>query len=177
MNRYIVVVVCALFILGSCNNSESKDTTTSEETVKTTTYYLIRHAEKDRSDPENEDPALTEEGTARAKNWAVYFDTITLDAVYSTKYVRTVMTATPTAEKKNLNVLPYNPRNLYNEDFKKSTKDLTVLIVGHSNTTPAFVNKIIADKRFEDMDDTDNSSLFVVRLRNDSTEVEVRTVN
>ena len=87
------------------------------------------------------------------------------------------MTATPTAEVKKLNVLPYNPANLYNDDFKNSTRNKTVLIVGHSNTTPAFVNKIIGEKKYGDMDDTDNSSLYVVTLRNDSTQVEIRSVN
>ena len=40
------------------------------------TYYLIRHAEKDRTDPQNEDPSLNIDGMMRAKNWAKYFETI-----------------------------------------------------------------------------------------------------
>jgi len=177
MIRALTFILCGIILLGSCKDSEKEDAKNSEETVLTTRYYLIRHAEKDRSDPENQDPALTAEGTNRANGWANYFDTISLDAVYSTKYVRTVMTATPTAEVKKLNVLPYNPANLYNDDFKNSTRNKTVLIVGHSNTTPAFVNKIIGENKYGDMDDTDNSSLYVVTLRNDSTQVEIRSVN
>ncbi|KAA3621715.1 MAG: phosphoglycerate mutase [Flavobacterium sp.] len=177
MIRALTFFLCGIILLGSCKNSETEEAKNSEETVLTTKYYLIRHAEKDRSDPENRDPALTAEGTSRANGWAAYFDTISLDAIYATKYVRTVMTATPTAEMKKLNVLPYNPADLYNDDFKNSTHNKTVLIVGHSNTTPAFVNKIIGEEKYGDMDDTDNNSLFVVTLRKDSTEVEIRTLN
>ena len=69
---------------------------------KTTTYYLIRHAEKDRTDIANSNPNLNFEGEKRAQNWANYFKEINLDAIYSTKYNRTIQTATPTSqEKKN----------------------------------------------------------------------------
>ena len=35
----------------------------------TTTYYLIRHAEKELSNPENKNPHLTQQGIERANNW------------------------------------------------------------------------------------------------------------
>ncbi len=175
MIKTISFAICCLALIGSCKNQETKELDVSEE-VKTTQYYLIRHAEKDRTDPENRDPKLTAEGMARAERWATYFDTIDLDAVYSTQYVRTVMTATPTAESKQLYILSYDPRQLYSESFKLNTKDQKVLVVGHSNTTPAFVNKILGEEKFSDMDDNDNSSLFVVTLTNNVFETEVRTV-
>ncbi len=34
-----------------------------------TTYYLIRHAEKERTNPSNRDPHLTAIGQERAENW------------------------------------------------------------------------------------------------------------
>jgi broad specificity phosphatase PhoE len=175
MIRILSCTVFLVFVVISCKNQESKETDVSQE-VKTTQYYLIRHAEKDRTDPENRDPKLTSEGMARAERWAVYFDTIDLDAVYSTQYVRTVMTATPTAESKQLDVLSYDPRQLYDENFQLNSKDKKVLVVGHSNTTPAFVNKILGADKYSDMDDNDNSSLFVVTLKNNMPEVEIRTV-
>ena len=59
-----------LFILiVACNSNE------------TTTYYLIRHAEKDRTNPTNRNPNLNSEGLIRASNWAKYFETVALDAV------------------------------------------------------------------------------------------------
>ena len=176
MIKSITLLFLATLMVVACKNTESKEAIPSEEAVKTTTYYLIRHAEKDRSDQANKDPMLTDEGNARAERWSAYFDSISLDAVYSTKYLRTVMTATPTATKKSLDVLPYDPSNLYDEDFKSATVEKTVLVVGHSNTTPAFVNKIIGDSTFGDMKDTDNASLYVVTIIKDSSKVEIRTV-
>ena len=42
-------------------------------------------------------------------------------------------------------------------------KGRTILIVGHSNTTPAFVNAFLGEKKYEDLSDTDNGSVFLVR--------------
>ena len=48
---------------------------------------------------------------------------------------------------KGLDVLSYDAENLFNKNFKHKTDKQTVLIVGHSNTTPAFVNAIIGKKK------------------------------
>ena len=40
---------------------------------------------------------------------------------------------------------------------------MSILVVGHSNTTPELVNLIIGENKFEKMNDNDNSSLFVIR--------------
>ncbi len=176
MIKKIGFILLLLSVVVACKNSGEKETTTSEE-KKVTTYYLIRHAEKDRSDPENKDPMLTKKGEERAQLWVRYFDTIALDAVYSTKYLRTVMTATPTAESKILDVLPYDPQQLYDTSFVQATHKQKVLVVGHSNTTPALVNKIVGLKRYHDMDDNDNSTLFVIKVYSNVSAVDVRTVS
>lgn len=149
------------------------------KTVKkeTTTYYLIRHAEKDRSDANNKNPNLTEAGHERALRWASYFDDFNLDAVYSTEYNRTQQTAAPTAEMKALSVQSYDPRNLFDDEFKSATVNKTVLIVGHSNTTPAFVNAIVGEQTYADMADNDNSTLYKVVLAEDTAKVEILKVD
>ena len=128
------------------------------------TFYFIRHAEKDRTDPENRDPELNQDGLGRAMKWAEVFDPIALDAVYSTNYERTSMTAAPTSVKKNIPIKYYDPASLDIEVFKNSNERLNVLVVGHSNTTPDFVNKMLGTQKYDPMDDTDNSSLFIVRI-------------
>jgi len=42
----------------------------------------------------------------------------------------------------------------------------TVLVVGHSNTTPQFVNKIIGKEEYIDIDDLNNSNLYIVTIIN-----------
>lgn len=154
--------------------SWSQDTTANTET---TTYYFIRHAEKDRTDKTNRNPELNKLGKKRAKKWSKYFKNIHFDAIYSTNYNRTQQTAAPTAKKQKLEVLDYDPRTLYSEEFKKATQGKTVLLVGHSNTTPAFVNMVLGNKKHDDIDDNDNSKLFIVTISEEEITDEVRSVN
>ena len=131
-----------------------------------TTYYFVRHAEKVRADATNKNPNLTEKGENRAQNWSSVFKNVVFDAIYSTNYNRTIQTATPTANNKNLEIQFYDPRKLFNEDFKLKTIGKTVLIVGHSNTTPQFVNKILGTKKYADISDSNNSNLYIVTISN-----------
>lgn len=63
------------------------------------------------------------------------------------------------------------------DEFLWYTKGNRVLIVGHSNTTPMLVNQLLGEERFPDMDDSDNSSLYVVTFQGDEKHVEVRKVD
>jgi len=144
---------------------------------KTTTYYLIRHAEKDRTNTTNKNPNLNSDGVIRAEKWAKNFENIKLDAVYSTDYNRTQQTAAPTAKSKGLIVQSYNPSKMYDSIFKKNTKGKTVLVVGHSNTTPVFANTILGQKKYKNMADNDNASLYIVTVVNDKKSSEIKKVN
>lgn len=130
-----------------------------------TTIYLIRHAEKDRSDKSNRNPHLTEKGKARALKWAEVLKNVSFDAVYSTDYHRTKETATPTLTQSNLKGLQmYDPRDLDIDAFLKANKGKKVLVVGHSNTTPEFVNAILGKKKYEWIDDSNNGNLYIVTI-------------
>lgn len=129
-----------------------------------TTYYFIRHAEKDRSDETNKDPELKEKGIQRADNWSVVFENVNFDAIYSTKFHRTIQTAQPTATKQELEIQFYSPNHLNDDNFKANTKGKTVLVVGHSNTTPQFVNDILSKYMYEDIDDLNNDNLYIVTI-------------
>ena len=129
-----------------------------------TTYYLIRHAEKQRQNPNDRNPSLTFDGYKRADKWKELFKYVPINAVYSTNYNRTKLTAKPTADSKGLPILVYDPRKMYSESFQYNTKGKHVLIVGHSNTTPAFVNKILGKNKYKQMDDNNNGSLFIVTV-------------
>ena len=165
MKKYFFLFVFALSFLSSCTTDE------------TTTYYLIRHAEKDRTDKTNRNPNLNEKGLERAKKWATYFEKVHLDAVYSTNYNRTQQTAKPTANSKSLEIISYNPRKMYDSIFKVNTEGKTVLVVGHSNTTPVFANKILGEKKYEWMKDDDNASLFIVTIKGDEIISKVEKIN
>lgn len=151
MKKYILsfIIVC-----GSLNFYAQE--------MSPTTYYFIRHAEKDRSDNTNKNPDLTEKGIRRAENWSVVFENVDFDLIYSTKYNRTIQTAEPTAKKQHLEMLHYSPSHLNDADFKLKTKGETVLVVGHSNTTPQFVNDILGVFKYSDIDDANNANLYIL---------------
>lgn len=165
MKKIFLLFIFTLFVFYSCKKTEMS------------TYYLIRHAEKIKTDADNRNPYLNEKGLKRADNWAKYFKNIKIDAVYSTNYHRTTQTAKPTAESKNLEIIKYDPRKLYDETFRAETKGKNVLIIGHSNTTPAFANKILGEKKFQNMNENNNTSLYVVTVSGDKKTRKVITVN
>ena len=54
------------------------------------------------------------------------------------------------------------------ENFKKDTNGKTVLIVGHSNTTPIFTNGLIGEKKYKMIDESNNANLYIVTISKDS---------
>ena len=157
-----IISIFFSLILGISNPSIEKKMDPQQEPVST--YYLIRHAEKDRSETAYRNPELTEKGQKRAKKWAEVLKDVEFDAIYSTDYKRTLQTAQPTADLNNLEIIKYDAKNLFDESFEKSTAGQTVLIVGHSNTTPQFANAILAERKYEDLDDSENGALFIVQV-------------
>ncbi len=161
----------ALFV--SCKSDKEEEV---KPAIETTVYYLIRHAEKDRSTPDK-DPGLTEEGLKRADNWATILKEKEIDLVFSTNYKRTQQTASPIAKANKLEVLSYDPRDLYNDNFKTQTKGKSAVIVRHSNTTPSFVNTILGKQKYDQINDSDNGKLFIVSIVNDSILVKIEDYN
>ncbi len=151
----LLFFVCCQTLFLQSQNKEIAETATG--------YYFIRHAEKNKSNPKDSNPELTTEGKLRALNWAYFFREIPLKAIYSTNYKRTLSTAQPIADEKNLPIIIYDPNRLNINKFMKENQGKQVLIVGHSNTTPQLVNAILGHERFEQMQDSDNSSLFIIR--------------
>lgn len=171
MKKMLLLITIAMM---ACNfntsaNPENNSKSETELSQTPTTYYFIRHAEKDTSDPANKDPELAEEGFKRAEKWAEVFKDVTFDRIYSSDYKRTRSTAQKIAESQNSDVKIYNASKLNDESFKADTKGKTVLVVGHSNSNPEFVNYILEEKRYPDIPETESGSLFIVTVFPDGT--------
>jgi broad specificity phosphatase PhoE len=152
MKKYLLIV--AFFVLQVSFGQNS-----------ITTYYFIRHAEKvDNS----KNPDLSEIGFERAKLWNKIFSEINLDAIYSTDFKRTLQTITPIANSKKVTIINYDPKTIDIESFKKNTLGKKVLVVGHSNTIPNFVNQIIDKNIYNDIDDVIFGNLYIVTINGDS---------
>jgi len=145
-------------------------TSFSQDTNKqaTSTYYFIRHAEKDRNDVTNRNPHLIEKGLQRAEHWNTIFKNIHFDAVYSTNYHRTIETAGPTASKNKVEITIYDYKNLDIGKFLQETKGKSVLVVGHSDTTPEFVNRILGKTKYKDINDNNNGNLYIVTIQGEN---------
>lgn len=173
----ILLSLVIIATLNSCNNKSKSIASANTLETNDATYYLIRHADKQRGPKVGDDPVLNAKGKARAQFWAKKLKDIDFDAVYSTDFKRTRSTALPTAKKNKVPVTIYNTSDLYNEQFQAETRGKTVLIVGHSNTTPAFVNAILGTEKFGEIDDSTFGNLYIVRVHNGVAEAELKDFN
>ena len=148
--RYLIILTILFF---SCN-------LTVDDCVE---VYLIRHAEKDRSDPLNKNPHLNEKGIERSLLWNGYFENKEVNSIYSTNYNRTIETVLPISIAKGIKPIIYSASKINYESFLKKEKGNTVIVVGHSNTIPGFVNKLIEDDYYKQINDTVNSNLYIVK--------------
>ncbi|WP_455169370.1 SixA phosphatase family protein [Aegicerativicinus sediminis] len=178
ISRHLFFLVILTTIYGCAqNHSESSTDTTQPISKDITTYYFIRHAEKDRSDPNNSDPSLTEQGLKRAEKWANTLKNVDFDAIYSTDYTRTKQTAQPLANQNNLEIKLYDAKNLNDEKFQKETTGKTVMVVGHSNTTPQFANAVLGEEKYSEMDDSDNAGLYIVTIINGERSTQLLSID
>ena len=66
---------------------------------------------------------------------------------------------------------------MYSDSFKENTLGNTVLVVGHSNTTPNFVNTVLAKDQFDLIDDSNNGNLYIVTIIGDQKSVQLLAFN
>ncbi len=127
-----------------------------------TTFILIRHAEKGNDG--TKDPDLTDAGKKRAASLVQLLNETKIDAIYSTAFKRTANTVTPLAQSKNLSVRTYDASRMEEVDaILKEFKSGTILLCGHSNTTPAIANYLTGHKdEYKTFDDTDYDNVLVV---------------
>jgi len=139
---------------------------------KVTTVILIRHAEKMMDG--TSDPDLTESGRNRAVLLADLLSKAKIDAIYSTHYRRTENTVAPLAQRHGLIVQNYDGGKMPEVDAMLAKhQGGTIVICGHSNTTPAIVNYLIGKKdEFKNFDDEDYGNLVIVSLASNDSEAK-----
>lgn len=128
--------------------------------------FFVRHAEKESDG--TKDPSLKDIGFDRAKRLASHLRAAGITRVFSTNYKRTRQTAGPLAKLNDIDVEIYNPDLVDIEQILKTHKEGNVLVVGHSNTTPKLMNKLLGDKLFHDLDEKDYDNLFIISCFDDS---------
>ena len=127
-----------------------------------TTIILVRHAEKV---DDSRDPELSDAGKQRAVKLAELLGSQTIDAIYSTDYIRTKDTCAPISAQKSVDVKLYDPRNVEHLDAMASDNaGKTVLVCGHSNSTPRLANHFLKEQKFADFDESDYGNILIVTI-------------
>jgi len=170
-----LILLTGFIFLQSCKEEQPVTSVKADSGI--TTFYLIRHAEKDRSNPEDADPELNQKGLGRAMHWAEILKDANIDAIYATDFARTAMTAAPASVKYNIDLQYYDPRTLDLEQFKTDNLNKNVLVVGHSNTTSEMLNLLVGADTYQALDDRENGTLFIVKIVNGTTTVSKLTFN
>ena len=123
-------------------------------------FILVRHAEKDTI---GFDPGLTDAGNARADRLAQLFADVPIEAVYATPFRRTILTGHPLAMANGLEVVQYDQGHLdhfIEEVLWPGTGNM--VIVGHTNTTPALINKILDADRHDKIPESEYQHIFIL---------------
>ncbi len=153
---FLTLGLCCLILIG-CTLSKNNKIVGNVQQV-----YLVRHAEKAQDGTKN--PDLTDEGAQRAERLATLLADRNINAVFSTNYLRTTHTAKPTASLFKLNVLWYEPIDFKEVlDYLSDHPEHNVLVVGHSNTTPALANLLLGKKVYNDIDELAYGQLFSLK--------------
>lgn len=153
--------VALLTLCLSCKNSEGSQET-KETPTEITTLYLIRHAEKEKSESGN--PDLTEKGRNRAEQWVNYFFLKDVDHVLSSDFKRTKATAAPLATAKKLDVEIYDVKTLTGKELYQKYEGKTVALFGHSNTIGNYANDLQVDEVFKDLNESDYNHFYIVQI-------------
>ena len=151
--KKIWILTLALIVFGSLNAQEQD----------LTTFILIRHAEK--ANDGTSDPPLKDIGKERAEKLKQLFEHAEITAIYATPFKRTKSTVAPLATALGQEIKSYDPRNKdFIDKLVNTNKGGTVVISGHSNTTPMVVNKLLGKEKFKPLQEDEYDKIFIVTI-------------
>jgi 2,3-bisphosphoglycerate-dependent phosphoglycerate mutase len=130
-----------------------------------TVVYLVRHAEKQTLDPNDEDPDLTDAGYQRSNDLLTYLEAEPIDALYSTKYRRNRLTLTPLAQARGLQIRTYEAHDFENfvNQLIREHAGQTVVVAAHTNTLLELIKTFGAPPPLEKIPDHAYDYLFRVQ--------------
>lgn len=167
-NRAIAAMALSL-LAAACSASVRRGESTPQEAQQPTVVILVRHAEK-AAQPAI-DPALTAEGEARARALAAELADARVDAIVTTQFARTRLTAAPLAEALHLApaIVATGGTALVHaravaDTIRARYGGRTVLVVGHSNTIPKIITAL-GGPPLDDFCDNQYDGLYAVVIR------------
>ncbi len=160
--RNLMKILSSIFVVVTFFTLGNTDLIAQDRDV---TIILVRHAEK--ADATSTDPELSDAGKERAQKLVKMIGKYRPGAFYSTDFKRTRETIAPLAAKRKKDVKIYDarkPKELVDEIMEGKIKRFVV--AGHSNTIPGLVNLIGKKDLFKNLDDSEYTVIWVLRLKN-----------
>jgi broad specificity phosphatase PhoE len=143
-----------------------------------TRIIVLRHAPKANmpkkenaavyppSEMSRKDPPLNSVGTAKAQAYTELSDLYNISGIYSTNLRRTKDTVMPLSEKIGVKI----DTTIKPFDYQAQLKSIldhhlnkTVVIVGHSNTVPGFINYLLPAEQMPDLAHDAYSDIFILK--------------
>ena len=154
--KLYVFLTLALSLISLSSNTDARNQTV---------IYIVRHAEKDISNPGNKDPELSSEGKQRVGALSKLLKKESISAVFSTKYKRTMQTVAPIAQRNGIPVKSYSEANKEFADLVKTEfLNKKTLIGGHSNTVLDLVRSFGLQPPVDQLTEEDYDLLFTVTI-------------
>lgn len=127
------------------------------------TVILVRHAE--RAGGIDPSVGISEVGRCRAKVLAGMLADAKVQGIYTSEVERTQQTAEPLAEKLGIRpeVVPAKDIDILAAKLRAGAAEGTLLVVGHSNTVPAVVERLSGETE-PPIGESEYDRLFVVTL-------------
>ena len=159
MLKSLILTICTLVFLTAVNAQKQR-------------FIIIRHAEKDTtvkgSQMMQADPPLNSRGQERAASLIQKFKRYKISKIYSTNFNRTKSTVLPLANAIGLSINDYDPKQLkaFADELQLPVNNSkTILIVGHSNTSPKLVNLLLGREVYKDLDDSVYNQYWIVKIK------------
>ena len=168
MGRYLLLFI--LVIAGYINLdarqsvNHKSDRQNAKEQAGSTTIYVVRHAEKDMSKPDDKDPDLTEAGQKRAMALKAYLQDAKVNAFFSTSYKRNQKTLMPVAQGRPIQIYESKDYAFLRNKILSEYKGKTVVVVGHSNTVLPIIEVFGAKKPIDQITDNDYDNIFRITV-------------
>ena len=138
--------------------------------AQTTTVWIVRHAEKDKSNPQDNDPSLSDEGKIRVSDLAKYLKKVKFDVAFATPTKRTHQTLDSLVIPKVIN---YKDIKSLVDSIKTNYVGKTVMVAAHSNTVLEIIEALGGKKPKEELTDDDYDYIFELSVKEDKARVKM----
>lgn len=132
-----------------------------ESDSNVTQIYILRHTEKE---DDSEDPMLSAEGINRANYWKKVLQHTDFSKVFTTDFKRNIQTANIISEESTVQPDLYYPMSFDVMKFINQIRGQKVLVIGHSNTIPDMVNRLIDETKYPPMSHENYNIMYIVNI-------------